>query len=313
MTIETSTLRPGLLVSLKTSVSGNVSYVKVSKGTRREEGREIAEWETVRTIIDKEEHEAAQTVRSEAQALIRGVCAKSAFGLLCPEIEKEKLDTAIAKARARIRGFNEEAKLSRIQLNVIAGRIASDDVEAVKAINSEVSDLMRLMNEGIANCDPKAIRDAANRTRSIGQMLSGTAAARVQLVIETARKVARDIVASGETAAQVIDKAAIAKITEQRTAFLDLEEMGDVAAPVGEARAVDFDPEAEQPRNDPRNGYQPDAPEIDLGDDVVVIPPVEVVARALDHEEKAARAAALADAKRAEKSTKSKTKRKTRR
>ncbi len=38
--------------------------------------------------------------------------------------------------------FNATARLTRLYVNVIAGRIAPDDVEAVKAINSEVRDLL---------------------------------------------------------------------------------------------------------------------------------------------------------------------------
>lgn len=243
MPLETSTLRPGLLVSVKTSVRGNVGYQKTPTETRVADGGvEIAEWETTRTITDPVEHEAAGKARSKARSAIRGVCAESAFGLLCPEAASDNLERAIADARRIIETFNAGAKLSRVTLFVIAGRVASDDVEAVRAINSEVRDLLETMEAGVANADPKVIRDAASRAKSLAVMLSVDAAARVQVGIDAARSAARKIVQAGEQAAQEVDRQAIALITEARTAFLDLGPAGDVGAPVADARAVDLAP-----------------------------------------------------------------------
>ena len=86
--MEVSTLRNGLLVSLKTSVTGNVSYIKRDIETDHvtEDGHLAAKWETERTIVDPGEHEAAIKVRSKARALVTGVCVASAFGLLCPGV-----------------------------------------------------------------------------------------------------------------------------------------------------------------------------------------------------------------------------------
>ena len=73
--------------------------------------------------------------------------------------------------------FNRTATLSRVSVYAMIGRVAADDVEAVKAINSEVSDLLGQMQEGLKNLDVKSIRDAATKAKQIGQMLSPTAAA----------------------------------------------------------------------------------------------------------------------------------------
>lgn len=244
MSINTSTLRPGLLVSLKTSVVGNVSYNKrdLEQNHSTEDGALKAKWETERTISDPVEHEAAQKARGRAQSLIRSVCAVSAFGLLCPESDTDVLDKAIADARKVADEFNAGAKLTRLHLYIIAGRIAPDDVEAVKAINSEVTDLLDAMTRGLQNLDVKAVRDAASRAKNVGSMLSPDAAARIQIAIDTARASAKKIVQAGEQAAAEIDLSAIRRITEQRTAFLDLDQQGDVAAPAAEGRALDMTP-----------------------------------------------------------------------
>jgi hypothetical protein len=237
-----STLRPGLLVSLKTSVRGNVSYNRRDLENDNDGKTATAKWETERTIADAKEHEAAQKARSKAVSLVRAVCAKSAFGLLCPENAAEELDEAIADARKITDAFNSKAKLTRVSVYVIAGRVAADDVEAVKSINSEIKDLLADMERGLANCDVKVVRDAANKAKNVGMMLSADAQARVQIAIETARASARKIVSAGEQAAQEIDKRAIRKITEMRTAFLDLDEQAEIATPAQDARNLDFEP-----------------------------------------------------------------------
>jgi hypothetical protein len=244
MTIETSTLRPGLLVSLSLSLTGNVDYAKriIEEAHITAEGTQKAKWETVRTIIDPVEHEAGTKARQKAGALIRAACAPSAFGLLCPEDRTDKLEAAIAAGRKVAEEFNATAKLSRVSLYVLTGRIAQDDVEAVRAINSEVRELMEEMQQGLKNLDVKVVRDAATRAKGIGAMLSPEAQARVQLAVDAARESAKQIVKAGEQSAVAIDQATIKKIAEQRTAFLDLDDAQDVAAPAADARALDLAP-----------------------------------------------------------------------
>lgn len=243
--MQTSTLRPGFLVSLKTSVRGNVSYQRkdIEAEHKTEDGKAMARWETERVIADATEHDAAIKARTKARVMVTSVCTASAFGLLCPESAAEELEKAIEGARQVAESFNAEAKLTRLSVYVITGRIAQDDVEAVKAINSEIRDLLSDMQEGIGNCDAKAVREAASKARSLGSMLSFDAAAKVQIAIEAARKSAREIVKAGEQAAQEVDKQTIAMLAEARTAFLDLDESGSVvAAPVMAAPAVDLAP-----------------------------------------------------------------------
>lgn len=70
---------------------------------------------------------------------------------------------------------------------------------------------------------------------------------RIQLAVDAARSVATKMVKAGEQAAQEIDRATIARLTETRTAFLDIDqEDREIAAPTAEARAIDLEP-SEQP------------------------------------------------------------------
>lgn len=252
--MKTSTLRPGLLVSLKTSITGNVAYTKeiIDADHLIENGAKVAEWQTRRVIADPDEYENSRKARSKAAGLIRACCTQSAFGLLCPESAKDALDKATKRAREIAEEFNEGAALTQVYVYIIVGRIAPDDVEAVKAINSEVRELLEEMERGLRNFDVKLIRENASKAREIGAMLSPDSAARVQIAVEAARTAAKRIVQAGDTAAKELDTAAIRAITESRTAFLDLDGASDVKAPEAEQRAIDLTPAADvAPRRDP--------------------------------------------------------------
>jgi hypothetical protein len=112
----------------------------------------------------------------------------------------------------------------------------------VRAINSEVRELLANMAEGVRNLDVKIVRDAADRARDVGRMLSPDAQARIQTAIDAARDAARKIVKAGEQAAQEIDRQALSRIATARTAFLDFDPAATVAAPSAEARVLDFEP-----------------------------------------------------------------------
>lgn len=240
---EIRTLRPGLLVSMNTSISGNIHYAtKEIEGTHvdPETGEQRARWETVRVVTDPAEHEAAVKLRTKVRGLLLAVCSVSAFGLLCPEAKADELTEAIASARGLVDEFNDSAALTRMRFNVIYGRIAQDDVEAVKAISGEIRSLMDDMSDGLQRLDVKTVRDAAMKANQLGDMLSEEAKGRLEVAVKTAREQARKIVKAGEAAAIEVDRSAIAKISMARTSFLDLDEAVEVAAPQSTARAVDL-------------------------------------------------------------------------
>lgn len=246
-----STLRPGLLVSLSVRVSGNVTYNKkdIERPHREDDGVERARWETERVIENPVELRRARKVQATARGLISKTCAKSSFGLLCPIAWEKDLLKGIDEARKLAADFNARAKNTEVSVYTIVGRVAQDDVEAVRAINSEVRDLMKDMQVGIKELDVKRVRDAANRARAVGSMLTPEALEKVKGAIEAARAAARKIVKAGEQAAVEVDKEAVKKITAARTAFLDLDESEVLATKPAktktEARALDLAPEDE--------------------------------------------------------------------
>lgn len=243
--MQISTLRPGLLVGLNTRVQGNVSYTtrEIEADHIEDDGTRQATWETNRVIEHPREHEESVKVRSKARSLVTGVCTPSVFGLLCPEADREKLSAAIAEARQGVDEFNARAVVTQVSIYTVVGRIAADDAEAVRAINSELRYLMETMESGLKRLDVKVVREAADKAKAMAAMLSPEAAERAEMAIKTARSAARRIVKAGEVAATEIDETVLRTIRYARAAFLDFsDEQGEAQTPNITGRAIDLEP-----------------------------------------------------------------------
>lgn len=288
ITERAATIRPGVLVVVKSSVFGGVTYQRTdldADGMPVEEGADVARWETTRIIEDKDEHERAVKARGKAISLIRKECQETTFGLLCPEQREGALDAAIAKAREIVDAHNASAASTKISIHTLKGRVASNDAEAARAITSEIGQLVVQMDRGIAQLDSKAIRAAADRAREMSAMLDDSVKGKIDAAIEQARKAARTIVKriekEGEDKAIVLMDIQRGQIESARIAFLDMS--GDNAAPVEALPAVqaqrfaalDVDNEGDaEPAPSAPHAVKP---ALDLADDAE---PVAVAARA---------------------------------
>lgn len=222
-----SVIRPGLLVSVKSTVAGGVSYQREDLAADPEaEGASVTVWKTKRVIDDPVEHEAATKCRSAALAMIRRCCASTSFGLLCPTDQEGALDAAIKGARALVEEFNDTATRTRVAVFALKGRVASNDAEAARAITDEIAGLVTAMSTGINEFDPKKIKEAANKARELSGMLSEGRQEKIGAAIEQARKAARTIVKriekEGEARELVMLDIQRGQIESARIAFLDL-------------------------------------------------------------------------------------------
>ena len=243
MVLEKSTIKPGLLVSLKTVLQGNVSYTKTTIEEEHEDdgGGTEEKWETLKTVENKAEHEVAVKIRGMCRSVVTAVCAKSSFGLLCPLDKQDKLEEAIAEARGIAEKFNAQSTLSKIKIFVLVGTLINDEIEAAKAINFEIRGLIDSMEEGIKKLDVDKIREAAAKAVNMRTMLSDEASSQLKTAISISRKAARQIVKSGEVAVGEIDKATLERLNEARAAFLDITETEVPESDQGEAPVLDLD------------------------------------------------------------------------
>jgi len=235
--MDSTLIRPGLLVSLKSAIRGGVSYQTRTIDADHAQGdARVAKWETTREIANAAEHEAGLKARSLARTAVTRACCWSSFGLLCPIAKEDALAEGIAEARKIADAFNAVAQCSRLEVFVITGRIADNDMEAAKAIGSEVRELLAAMEKGVKAADPKAIREAADRARAVSGMLSDDAKAKVGKAIAEVRSIARDIVRrvekDSESAASVVENCKLEALAAARFAVLDMEDEPSEAAQI---------------------------------------------------------------------------------
>lgn len=252
--MQTSIIRPGFIVALRTTLRGGVSYRKVMLEPERMEGvAAVSKWETTRQIEDAEEHARAVVARGAARSAVSRVCYASAtFGLFCLESRESELSDAIAEARQIANAHNAIARCTRVDVYVPIGRIAATDEEAARALADEVRELLAAMESAVRAANPEAIREAANKARALAGMLTEDTQRKVSAAIAEVRTIARDIVRraaeSGEVAASVVQGLQLEALTAARFAVLDLsgEAEGDTTLADTPGRAVDFEPEAPQ-------------------------------------------------------------------
>jgi len=224
----TTTIKPGYLVSIKTTCHGGVQYNRIDMGTEHEDGgRETSEWQTTRVIEDKAEHERSVQVRAKCSNMLRLACISTPFGSICPEDKIDGFMVIYEDAKRMVREFNDSAQSIRITVNMMRGKIASDDQEAVKSMVSEMRTLAQTMQSAVSKGDVKVIREAADMAKRMGAMLGEEVEGRVSEAVQAARKVAREIVKrvekKGEKLEAVITEQNTQPIDQMRVAFLDLE------------------------------------------------------------------------------------------
>lgn len=231
--MNTQVMRPGILVALRTSVSGGVHYVRTDLD-EAEDGT-VTRWETTRHIDDPAEHKRARDAARLAARGIWKLCVQTNFGLLCPMDREDELDLAIAAARVTVDLWNTEARYTWISVNAIKGRIADNDEEAVRALLEEAKELVQQMDEGLGKADVVAIRNAAARAKRLVGILGEDAAGDVSELVKAARDAAKTIVkrvgAEGATVEEVVRTVNRDAFDKARFAFLDVVKAQEDALP----------------------------------------------------------------------------------
>lgn len=249
----TQLLRPGFLVMLRTSLQGGVTYERQEIQADHKEGdARVAEWNTRREIEDAAEHERAKEACSAARSMIVRQCRQtSRFGLMCAIEKEDELREAIDEAQRIVNAHNASARITRVELTAIIGRVAQSDEQAAQQIGAEVRALIDRMERGVKAADPEAIRAAANEARMLAGALTDEAAAKVSAAIKEVRSIATAIVKrvekAGERAADVLADVQTTRLEAARFAVLDIlgenEEPEPVEALPVAGRAVEFDPD----------------------------------------------------------------------
>lgn len=215
---------------------------------------------TVQRMDDPAEYARAEGVREAVRKMLGDVATtQTPLGLMASHSDQEKLDQAIADARAAVETYNATAKRTFITPWIVQMALRADE-STLKQVATEVKDLLAAMDAGIQKRDAEAIREAARRAKMYAEMMDEAHGEIVIAAIEEARRHAKEVAKAvkerGDAALTEVlacDSAARkAALNAARAAFLDVE--GDaveiVPIAVQAARALDVEsdpPAAESP------------------------------------------------------------------
>jgi cytochrome c556 len=250
------TIRPGVFVHLKTSITGgNTTYTRTDLAVEEEtDGTPVVEvvdangkkrkskkrkWVTDSTTLDVEEAERASDVRTAASGLVNSVTYQTALGRTCRREDRATLEVMIAKAEEMVDNFNATATITRIGWYAVPINVEADDTRAMKMITQELGEMLKQMDKGITTFDVKKIRAIATQAQAAANALDAGTQEKVQAAVDQARKaantIARRITKDGEDKAKVLQDIQRGLIEGARIAFLD---MGEAPEPVEALPAV---------------------------------------------------------------------------
>jgi hypothetical protein len=150
----------------------------------------------------------------------------------------------------------------------MTARVAADDAQAAREINSELTSLITAMQRGCEALDLKVIRDAAAKAKDICNMLTPAMQERVEGAVKLARSEARRLVKAGANAAVAVDRAVVDQLAFARSGFLDMDSASTIAAPHVSASDLDIEiAEGESAAALPSTSAAAGAAELDLEQD----------------------------------------------
>ena len=244
--MSTYTLRPGYLVSLTTHHEGGRLYETLDEKVSIEEGTtaEVTNKNVKLTIFNPEEYKSAQKELGKAAEKIRSLCPRSSHWLICPADKEPELRAAIDDAHGVCAAFNATSDHSQVELYVITAKMAGSDEEATRAIAADMRDLIVEMQRGIKGADPEAIREAARKAQSYGQILDEATSKKLGDAVKEARYAAtliKKLEGDAVNAAAVIAQINTSALETARYCFLDLEEGERVEVEQAAGPSVDLE------------------------------------------------------------------------
>ena len=205
-TVEKSYLQECLLVGGQIKTEGCLSYDRQDRKAESNGVGELAEWKTLRTVINIDEQANLYKVRGVLEKKITDLGWRlSGLGWIIPLNNESALDLALAEIRQAVKDYNRSATCTSIRDILVAFRIASTDEKVADALYTSAVDLLSRAATAIEKGDVKELREALNGLVGIDKVLPPEQGSKISSLIEGARKQAR-IAVKGVKAAALGDE-----------------------------------------------------------------------------------------------------------
>jgi hypothetical protein len=191
-------LKPAMILVHRCARRGGLSYRRKNDKTIEDsksnpEHREKITWESERIIADKEEYDAAVSLRSKCLYAVRKLGRPTAVGILISADRINEIDEELAKWKTETDEFNGKAKHCEVENFIMKFYISGDNTEVLKMMLRDLGELLNDLTVAMSKADPKSIREVIVKLKNFDELLPDVTAKVVGTAIEGARELARNI------------------------------------------------------------------------------------------------------------------------
>lgn len=207
MAIQRVTLKPSLMVAVVISRAGGVSYVREALDSSLEGVHEVKSWKVTKDVPDIEQLKKADAIANECRRKVSAICYRTAFGWVAPKESESELQKAWDQVKVRIVEANQELTACKLVATCVKGEVMTDDREAAEAILRDIGQFFTTVQDAIARCDVKAIRQTIADMRGIDTLLDPEHSKALKDAVATAKQVAKTLKSEVEKKGQEISAA----------------------------------------------------------------------------------------------------------
>lgn len=189
--LSTLHVRPCILVIDKLLVERAVEYNRTDISCKANpDGSEDAKWETERHYKNRQETQKANQLYSAARAKLHAVCHRTDIGFICPEANRDKLETAIAEARKLVEDGNEVFQHCSVRFRVVCTELKTDNMPGVTTIQEVLEENVEKLKEALLSFDPTKATTILNSSKNLVGLFQDPAS---RQALETSRKEAKQL------------------------------------------------------------------------------------------------------------------------
>lgn len=191
-------LKPATILVHRCARRGGLHYKRKNEQTIEDsksnpEKREKLTWESERVIDDKEEYDAAISLRGRCLYAVRKLGRSNELGILVRADRMKEIDEELEKWNKEMDEFNAKAKHCEVENFVMKFDISGDNTEVLKIMLRDLGELLNDLTVAMKKADPKSIREVITKLKNFDELLPDTTAKVVGTAIEGARELARGI------------------------------------------------------------------------------------------------------------------------
>lgn len=204
-------MKPCIVVGEDVSLTGGVTYTRVTHENTLLGKSRHKTYETKMKIEDEEEYTEGKRIRSNAYASIRRVCANTRVALMCPISKRSDLDAVVSEIKAQTKEFNKKAKTCTLRTNYVVMSVEEGDNDMISSVTNQIADIAKGVEDAISGEDAAILKAAPRRVlegHTVKQVLGLPQKERDAIVATAKAERIRSVIAEAKGFEDILPQAA---------------------------------------------------------------------------------------------------------